>query len=211
MQPSSDAKPEIERNQLLQVRAGLKLVATGAFLILLSAGLGFVFRYVQVGSYMITGWGPLILRMVAEYFVVSGLLQVADAPERWNIRELAIFGGLGTLLRPLLWMANMLIPMLRMDWGIAMPMSLLIVLADAAAFATVVYLLDRIETETGGQPRQPLAMAAFGCAGLSALAALLDLLGILPLPLPLGSLATCALGAVLWVWVKQLNARLATR
>ncbi|HUS63878.1 MAG TPA: hypothetical protein VMZ28_05005 [Kofleriaceae bacterium] len=211
MQPSSDAKPEIERNQLLQVRAGLRLLATGGLLILISAGLGLAFRYVQVANYMIMGWAPLILRMIAEYFVVSGLLQVADAPERWNIRELAIFGGLGTLLRPLLWMANMLIPMLHMDWGIPMPMSLLIVLADAAAFATVVYLLDRIETETGGQPRQPLAMAAFGCAGLSALVGLVELLGIVSLPLPLGAVATCALGAVLWVWVKQLSARLATR
>jgi hypothetical protein len=212
MQPTTDAKPEIERNQVLLVRTGLSSVATGALMILISAGVGLAFRYVQVGSYLVTGFVPLVLRFIAEYLLISGLLQVADAPERWNIRELAIFSGLGTVLRPLLWVAVMVIPMMNMDWGIPAPMSLLIVLVDAASFAAVAYLLDRVETETGGQPRQPLAMAAFICAGVSGLVAILDILGLMPaLPLPIGSLVTAALGAVLWVWVKQLNARLASR
>jgi hypothetical protein len=208
----AESKEQMERRQAQAAAAALKRVATGALWIGIAGGVSFLLRYMMIpGLYMLSGWGPLIVRLIGEAILIGGMLALAEAPESWRIpKEMAIFSGLGTLPRPLLYAVNMVLPYLRLDWGFSGFPLTVCVLVDAASFGAIVYLLERAETATGGKPQSPQAMAAYGAAGLMALSGLLDLVGVMPAAIPILPLATAGVGIALYLHARQLSARLST-
>jgi hypothetical protein len=187
----------------------LKRVGKGALWIAIFGGVALLSRFVMIpGLYMIQGWIPLIIRIIAEAILIGGLLALAEGPETWKVRELAIFSGLGTLARPILWGVNMVLAMLHLDWGISGMPTTLVVLVDAGSFAAIVYLIERIEIASGGQKQTPPALAGYGAAGLLALTGVLDLVGVVPPGIPLLALASGGVGVAILLQVKQLTARL---
>jgi hypothetical protein len=187
----------------------LKRVGKGALWIGIAGGISLLLRFAMLpGLYMVQGWVPLIVRLIGEAIMIGGLLALAEGPETWRIRELAIFSGLGTLPRPLLWAINMVLPFLHLDWGFAGFPFTMATLVDAGSFAAIVYLIERVETASGGQKQTPPAMAGYGAAGLLALSAILDLVGVMPATIPLLPLASAAVGIALFFQVKQLTDRL---
>jgi len=74
-----------------------------------------------------------------EVLLIGGMLKVAEGPERWKVRELAIFSGLGTLPRPLFWGLRLALTMVHLDWASSRLLQALVVLIDAAAFAGIAY------------------------------------------------------------------------
>ncbi len=190
----------------------LKQAGKGALWIAIAAAAGLLLRSMFIpGLFMFQGWVPLIIRLIGEAIMIGGLLKLADAPDAWKVRELAIFSGLGTLPRPLLWAVNMSLPFLRLDWGLSGFPVTMTVLLDAGSFAAIIYMIDRIEVATGGKAKTQASMAGYAAAGVLAITGLMDLVGAIPAAIPLAPLATAALAGALFFQVKLLNDRLATR
>jgi hypothetical protein len=209
IEPASQ-QDQIERNQRRIAAGGMKQVVNGAIWLGAASASTLLFRFVRLhGPISVTAWVPLILRIVAEVMLVGGLLKLAEGPDRWRVRELAIFSGLGTLPRPLLWVLRMVLTMLRVDFGLATPLTALVILMDAAAFATIVYLFDRIETAETGRGDSTLGVAAYVASGLVALASVLEMASIVPYTVPLSTLAGAGLAVTVYLLARRLHARLA--
>ncbi len=204
----ADPAQNIEANQVGIARLGLKQVITGLGWLAGAYAIGLVGPYVPALPFAARGWLPLIARLVAEAVLIGGLLKVADGPDRWKVRELAIFGGLATLLRPLFWALRTGLFMVHVEWELSGLLSGLVVLVDAGAFAAIAYVLVRIQTESGGDAHPTLAVGVYVSAGVMGATTVLERFVNVSRGVPLTALAGLALAVTLFLLARQCQASL---